>query len=380
MQNEKLFFPNLDGIRFVAFLMVFIGHAFTKPFQMLGINNLWVQNIFYLLSNGGIGVSIFFVLSGFLITYLILAEVKLNGKLDVFKFYIRRSLRIWPLYFLLMFIIFVVFRVSSTIFHLNWDQFGMRPWYYFTFISNFDVLRLYLISGADFLPSTVSWSVSIEEQFYLIWPLLFTLIPAKFYRFIFPFLLLCSYTWRCINAHSAPILYLHTLSVCGDLALGGWVAWLSFTKKEFVLLFANQSNTIRKTIYFAGLIFFYSLQFLDYAFIHVFGRLLQTVFFCYIILDQNFFTQLSFKFSNNRFMSFWGKYTYGLYLWHTMALFMVTLVFTKVFHLSLSGFYTNITIALVGLVVTFFISYFSFHLFEKYFLDLKKKFAFISKN
>src|SRR6516225_9567914 len=92
----KVFFPNLDGLRFIAFFMVFLQHGFAQPIDKLGAAlglpttlTRWPHD------TGGLGVSFFFVLSGFLITYLILTEVKSTGRLDVIAFYIRRTLRIW---------------------------------------------------------------------------------------------------------------------------------------------------------------------------------------------------------------------------------------------------------------------------------------------
>lgn len=380
IKDKRIFFPNLDGLRFVAFLMAFLWHALKAPFDLLQIQNPWIHQFFYFFFNGKTGVSIFFVLSGFLITYLILAEVGLNNRLDVIKFYIRRSLRIWPLYFLVLILVFVVMRLVMGLLGFDWSEFDMRPWYYFLFIGNFDVLHIYLAQGADLLPSTVTWSVAIEEQFYLIWPLLFAIVPVRLYKFIFPVVLIASYVFRSLHADSIPVLNFHTLSVCGDLAIGGWAAYFSYTSKSFVNIFASQSAKLRASIYCAGIIILYLLQFIDNNWMHVFGRLAQTLFFAYTILDQNFSGQTSMKFSGSRLMSFWGKYTYGLYLWHPMVLLVITMLFTRVFHLSLLYISTHLLIAAAGLIGSFVTSFLSYKYVEAYFLKMKIKFAFISKS
>ncbi|MEO5648227.1 MAG: acyltransferase, partial [Chitinophagaceae bacterium] len=183
---KKIFFPNLDGLRFVAFFMVYLWHAFKDAFTGLHIQNIYINNLFYTFANGKTGVSIFFVLSGFLITYLILSEIALNGKLDVKRFYIRRSLRIWPLYYLILLVIFVIIPIVIRMMHLDWAKYDMQPFYYLVYLSNFDVLRIYQHGGNDFLPSTVTWSVAIEEQFYFIWPLFFFIFNPRHFKYIFP--------------------------------------------------------------------------------------------------------------------------------------------------------------------------------------------------
>ena len=96
---KKVFFENLDFLRFVAFFLVFAQHSMLRD-TLLGVTtNKYLQAIIKLLGNGGIGVSFFFVLSGYLITYLLLNEQAAKGQFSLKDFYMRRTLRIWPLYF-----------------------------------------------------------------------------------------------------------------------------------------------------------------------------------------------------------------------------------------------------------------------------------------
>ncbi len=376
MKDQKLFFPNLDGLRFIAFFMVFAWHALKTPFDMLHIANPVIHQIFYLFLNGKTGVSIFFVLSGFLITYLVLAEIAVNGSLNVERFYIRRSLRIWPLYFLILFLVFGVMRALMNVTGFNWSEFSMRPELYFFFAGNFDVLRIYLTGGTDFLPSTVTWSVAIEEQFYLCWPLFFWL-PARLYKYIFPVLLVVCYVFRTSYAGNEPVLTFHSLSVMGDLALGGWAAYLAFTSNGFRDLFERQSNSFRVLAYGAGLVLMFVLQFVAHDLVQVFSRLVQTVFFAYVILDQNFCRQQKFKFGNYKWITYWGKYTYGLYLWHPLLLLVLSLIVTKFLHLSYQHISTHLLVAPLALAGSLLVSYASYHFFEIYFLKLKHRFGYI---
>lgn len=377
--SKKIFFPNLDGLRFIAFSMVFIAHIQGNSFRIPDIKNIYLQKLLLLFANGKTGVSIFFVLSGFLITYLILSEIKLNGRLDVIKFYIRRTLRIWPLYFLLLALIFGVFPILMRLFHENWSQFDMQPWYYFVFLSNFDVMHILLRNGNDMAASSLTWSVSIEEQFYLVWPLLFLVLRKSMYKFIFPALVILCYVFRYIHSDSSPVLYLHTISVCGDLALGGWAAYLSLTNEKFRSFFSNQTYSQRVITYSLAIIVLYTIQFGTQPLFLVFNRLPQTIFFAYVILDQNFSIQTKWKLSNNKFISFWGKYTYGLYLWHAFVLMIVNIILTKLLHFSPDHAMLHVAAAVLGFLLSLAVSYCSYHWYEARFLKLKDKFSFIHK-
>lgn len=376
---KKIFFPNLDGLRFIAFFMVYLWHAFEDAFTSLGIENVYINNLFYTFANGKTGVSIFFVLSGFLITYLILSEINFKGRLDVKSFYIRRSLRIWPLYYLVLLIIFILIPMVIKLMHLDWGKYDMNPLMYVIYLSNFDVLRIYQQGGNDFLPSTVTWSVAIEEQFYLVWPLLFAFTNPKFIKWIFPAVLVSSYLFRMMNYQDEDVLYFHTFSVCGDLALGGYAAWLSLYNKTFLSYFKYQSKTVRIFSYLAGIIMLYVLQLWQSGYMYAFGRLFQTAFFTYIILDQNFSGSTWLKFSNSKFMSRLGKYTYGLYLFHPLVLVLLTTVIAKVFHIDIGNTLNLFVIGLAAFPLSVIISYLSYRYFESRFLKLKMKFAYISK-
>ena len=121
--KQKVFFPNLDAIRFIAFFLVFFYHGFGEAFKLFSIH---INNL------GSIGVSIFFVLSGFLITYLILTEIALKGRMNVVAFYIRRALRIWPLYYAVVIGVFIIYPFLQPLFH-DTSTTSSNPIYYFFF-------------------------------------------------------------------------------------------------------------------------------------------------------------------------------------------------------------------------------------------------------
>ena len=102
---SKLYFKNLHGFRFFAAALVILSHIelFKKR---AGLANLWDTPFFF--EAGSAGVDFFFVLSGFLITSLLLKEMDETGKVDLKKFYLRRVLRIWPLYYLVLLLCYFV--------------------------------------------------------------------------------------------------------------------------------------------------------------------------------------------------------------------------------------------------------------------------------
>src|SRR5688572_30760956 len=99
MAQAKVFFKGLNGLRFFAALAVIITHVELMK-GVFGLPSYWQEPFFFDL--GGLGVYFFFVLSGFLITYLLLVERRQIGRISIKKFYVRRILRIWPLYYFIM--------------------------------------------------------------------------------------------------------------------------------------------------------------------------------------------------------------------------------------------------------------------------------------
>ncbi|MEO6638750.1 MAG: acyltransferase, partial [Ginsengibacter sp.] len=98
-RKEKIFFPNLDGLRFFSFFIVYLFHIWILMVDRYALTGTNAGMVKFLFQNGEIGVNFFFVLSGFLITYLLIQEKKLTGKIHVGNFYVRRILRIWPLFY-----------------------------------------------------------------------------------------------------------------------------------------------------------------------------------------------------------------------------------------------------------------------------------------
>jgi peptidoglycan/LPS O-acetylase OafA/YrhL len=174
-KEERIYFYGLDELRAIAALLVYFHHVELFKFRD-GLPSLIGTPFFHTFTEkiGKNAVVAFFVLSGFLITYLLLVEKEKTGTINVKAFYIRRILRIWPLYFLIVFIGFVVMPLlnstgwfSDQVFYpkvIEQLDYNSLP-LYVLFLSNFAIKYFKPVAGA-----AQSWSVSVEEQFYLIWP------------------------------------------------------------------------------------------------------------------------------------------------------------------------------------------------------------------
>jgi peptidoglycan/LPS O-acetylase OafA/YrhL len=151
----RFYRPELDGLRFVAFLLVFCDHSTFKVTDWSVIGGV--------ASGGGFGVDLFFILSAYLITELLGREKLATGSVDVPGFYLRRILRIWPLYFA-----FVGFWFLARSFTPPPETFPVSALLAFLSLTG----NWYMAVNPTFhSPVGVLWSVSVEEQFYCVWPL-----------------------------------------------------------------------------------------------------------------------------------------------------------------------------------------------------------------
>jgi peptidoglycan/LPS O-acetylase OafA/YrhL len=171
--------PGLDGLRALAALAVFVDHA-EQTQEWVGREHFDGNQM---TSLGRQGVEVFFVLSGFLITRLLLREKDHAGAVSLPRFYVRRSLRIWPLYFAVVFVLWVVLpwavhfappplRALSEIHTRTMGTPGdPRLPLYLLFLANFSFwLYPHVLCGAHL------WSLGVEEQFYAVWPVLFRFV------------------------------------------------------------------------------------------------------------------------------------------------------------------------------------------------------------
>ncbi len=160
--SGRYYRPELDVLRFFAFLSVYLFHVL--PRVEAANHTGWLRSAAWLAANfrlaGSFGVCLFFVLSSFLITELLLRERRQTGTVHVKAFYVRRILRIWPLYFFFLF-----FGALLGHFVADWHMEAPRLLAFLLLLGNWYVA----VFGQTLNPIAPLWSISIEEQFYLTW-------------------------------------------------------------------------------------------------------------------------------------------------------------------------------------------------------------------
>jgi peptidoglycan/LPS O-acetylase OafA/YrhL len=156
-QGQRM--PGLDGLRAISILLVLLGHVQGTPgFDVIGFLTEWGDL-------GRLGVQVFFVISGFLITSLLVAEKQATGTISLGRFYVRRALRILPAF--LAFLLALAWAQWR-----GWIQLSGLDWLTaLTYTVNYHLARSWFIGHL--------WSLSVEEQFYLLWPAAMVFFVAR---------------------------------------------------------------------------------------------------------------------------------------------------------------------------------------------------------
>lgn len=354
-KSNEQYFPQLDSLRAIAVLLVIISHWFSSEHFL---------NRFT--TNGILGVTLFFVLSGFLITGILLkskTKLETGGSLrEAFKvFYMRRSLRIFPVYYLLLGVLFV-FNMAS-IRESFWWHFSYNSNFYFWLKNSFDGSLSHL------------WSLAVEEQFYLVWPAIILLVPRRFLTFVLIGGVLTSVLFRLIivtdSSEMGRLLMPGSLdSFCiGGLLAFGRLNEINWYKKYL------QNQTI--FIFFAfGLITLVHLPF----FKHLPRGLNSSFYFLFISVafgilinrvSYSVNTPVLKKVLNNKILLYIGKISYGVYLFHNFVPYFYDV---KLFFISAS--LSLYVINLFRFLILITLASFSWYFVEKPFLSLKKRYEF----
>jgi peptidoglycan/LPS O-acetylase OafA/YrhL len=373
--KKKVFFENLDGLRFLCVLSVFLFHSFHTEYETIKESSAYhfiKRDLFW---NGNLGVNFFFVLSGFLITYLLIEEKKLNGQVNLRYFWTRRILRIWPLFY---------FTVLFGFFAMPWLKvlFGKTPsetaniGYYLTFLNNFDVIKNGL---PDASMLGVLWSVAIEEQFYFVWPLVLYFVPLKRLWIPFVLVILCSLIFRAFN-DSYFMHEVHTFSCMGDLATGAFGAWLiTFSGRfRYGITKLNRGAIVLIYVLFFALYFFRDDTFFRYYETRIIERFFSANVILLIILEQCFAERSVFKMSRFRYISQLGVISYGTYCLHLIGM-LVAITLCGAFGINRELWQVVLIETPLAFAFTIVFSTISFKYFERPFLRLKERFTFISR-
>jgi peptidoglycan/LPS O-acetylase OafA/YrhL len=380
--TTKIFFKTLDALRFFSFFGVFLYHCYKVLFDSLRNTDPVYYNVLkFFFQHGNLGVNFFFVLSGFLITYLLITEKKVTGEIALRNFYIRRVLRIWPLFYLCVIIGFLIFPLLKTFFNRIPDE-NANPLYYLLYINNFDFINNWPLVP-DALILVVLWSVAVEEQFYAAWPLVVKFVKSSKLVYAFLLVILLSLVFRWYHSGFSEkeyaIRYFHTFSLIGDMALGGLFALLpsSNIRLPTFVIKGKKGFTILVYTLSAIIIFFKDKIFVTPGLI-TFERLIIGTLFGLIIMEQSFGTNRVIEFSGFRKISKLGIYTYGLYCYHFLIISAV-MPLKNLLDDFLTPVWTSALASIVALLLSILVSMISFYLFEKWFLKFKTRYSVVVK-
>ena len=344
-------------------MLVFVCHVENVK-KNFNLPNIADTKIFLII--GKLGVVIFFVLSGFLITYLMLSEQKETGTINIKKFYLRRILRIWPLYFLIVsFGLYLApnipfFHLPNCFSALENNSLLKLSLLFFLFLPNY----AYATMGA--VPYAVqSWSIGTEEQFYLVWPVLVKWVKNKGLLFAAVFVV--------YNVIKIGLIILQTRSVVFKVILDFWYyfnidcmalgaigAYLVMNKKERILRLLYRWPVQVFTYLAIVLLIGFGVEF-KYMHFEIYGCLFAVAI---VNLVSNKSSIISLE--NNAF-NYLGKISYGIYMYHFIAL---TIAIRLLMYFNTSN---AALIYITGFSFTIALSSLSYHYFESFFLHIKGK-------
>ncbi len=340
------YYSHLDGLRGVAIILVLLIH-------------------FYSITLGWVGVDLFFVLSGFLITNILL---RYESTFHSYKiFIIRRCLRIFPIYFLTLFMVFIV---GGELFHKyinGFEVLSSNQLYFWTYLQNF-----FLATNIE-KPTTLNhfWSLAVEEQFYIIYPILIFAFKKNI-RHLLSLLslfvalsLILKLTSNNIAVNYSLLPYrmdslilgaILSILLANNIKIKSVFIYLTLAVSAITFLligiqegsFAHTTLWMSKLGYFSIDLFFATLLFLS--------------------LINNKTGSYIRKTLDNKLLIEFGKYSYGIYVihWPIKQLVLNSKIFV--------GLGPTLLINTVSLIISLVVSYLIYHSFEVKFLNLKSQF------
>jgi peptidoglycan/LPS O-acetylase OafA/YrhL len=372
--KRNVFFPNLNGLRFLAALLVIISHVEMESYQAKQTTYL---NFGVINTIGHLGVTLFFVLSGFLITYLLLAEKEVFGRINFGAFYMRRIVRIWPLYYavvvLSLFVLphFPFFQDPALTPSLQ-EHLGGQTILHLLILPN---VAQVLYPAVPYLGQT--WSIGVEEQFYIVWPILVHFSSRYFRNFLLFALgiyVLMQLSWflTAPGRHILPetavtdfikkFLFFFRIQC---MAIGGMFALVLFQNwaRALKLLTARPVQVI---VWVALVVLIFRGQTFRYFTHEVYG-----VLFGILVLNLAI-TETSIANLRHPVLNYLGKISYGLYMLHYIAITVAVWVANK---LVPTGIWHHPLTYLVTLVVAIALAAGSYTYLEMPFLRLKKRYT-----
>jgi peptidoglycan/LPS O-acetylase OafA/YrhL len=360
--KDNVYFLGLNGLRAIAAIAVVLSQIdqFSYLFGLKSIG----------FCNSGIasdGVILFFVLSGFLITFLLLKEKKVSSNINIRNFYIRRVLRIWPIYYTVIIVTCFLLGYVPTI---GYKRQTLIPSIslFALMMANISYVLYYFTSLAPL------WSVGVEEQFYLFWPLVVNKlknIPLFLFIFIFTYIFLTYGLHIFANSFWYQIVRLTSFDC---MAFGAFGACLVFYKSKYL-------RYIYHPVVQVVAIVLVLVPEVYYKFVNIPRPVRREYFgllFLVVILNVSTNSR-SILILENKVLDYLGKISYGIYVYHMLIISILAMLLHP--YLSVIGsvdFYVLMYVSVV--FVTLAISSISYFYYESRFLRLKKAYAVVNSS
>jgi peptidoglycan/LPS O-acetylase OafA/YrhL len=355
-KTETLHLSGLNGLRALAAISVVISHV-TLDLNKFGLNPF----IFGTSPDGtprgldmaAYGVSMFFALSGFLITYLLLIEKETYG-IDVKKFYVRRILRIWPLYYLYLILAILV----AFLYHLNFNFLSFVCYFFYA-------ANIPFIMGISLPFLNHYWSLGVEEQFYLFWP--------WFNKFTGSYIIIC-----------IIVLIIISVKILLHYYFPGSIFEITIHITRFHCMMIGAIGAIlyiKKAVHFfdnkLSQLICWSIILLiilnKFHFISVIDNEIISMVTVILIIGQinvkNRIINLETK-----IFDFLGKLSYCIYIIHPLLIFLFSKILNRL-DIHYIGKYILVYNTILG--STILLSYLSFIYFENIFMNLKRNYTII---
>lgn len=357
--SPRSHYPVLDGLRGIAILLVVLNHNFS-----------FIPYFNY----GWLGVDLFFVLSGFLITDIL---VNTRNTKNYFKnFYARRMLRIFPLYYLSL-LLFLVILPALPSFPLNVRWYQEHQWWFWVYLQNWT-----LIFQNDYTAVALNhfWSLAVEEQYYLLWPFIIILVKSPRKLLVVCLIALITvivarlYIWN-NREEFASWQWLFLFTRIDGILIGSMLALIYHINKDALRTYTTYLILLLAAFNF--LIYFIKQDpgFPAWA---IAGYTTFAAVFALLVHEG---AKRDNKVVNivcgNAVLRFLGKYSYGFYIFH-WPIFLLVKPYTDEWtsKMIIPGSYPQLIVsAILATLAGLIVSIISFHLFEKHFLKLKKHFV-----
>lgn len=368
--TNKIFFKGLDELRAIAAFGVIVHHI--EQFKKLDGIDVFGPSFHYLVHNlGKASVHLFFVLSGFLITFLLFHEKQKNGRIHIKKFYLRRIYRIWPLYYIIMFIGFVVIPYITDFSYFEHVSELTRV------IKNTDnYTTTNILLYISFLPqfakpvlgSAQAWSIGVEEQFYLFIPLaMHFLTRTWFLRLLIVGLLtyvltsIFAFDYLDYESMLYKIFEYFKIQYLTIGAIGGYFYFF-----HFELIRTYTSSKYLYGLLVVSIIILMSVPIFSLRIQHL---ILSIGFLVLILMSINNRNSIAIR---SESLAYLGKISYGIYMYHQFIIFLTMPIVNKYVdnHIN-GGFIYNLMLYTFTYILTILVSILSYKYLESKFITIK---------